>query len=713
MTRNNQGSWRALYTAAADPEALLPRKLVETLSTELGRHGTEGPDELTELQRQAAEWSSAESERFRGVVAAAKDREGEPGVSVLTRRAALHCAPLALSSGAWLQWLSAPGNAEEVVALTILKLYASDIDVGYPRAARGSAYLRLLREMKLSDNAVPVGRLSRDPRIGDGSFYVPAMLLAMSRLPDDLRDEIVGADLCLRAVGLLPPLQALKNHRPTATDWTAVDPAKARNPDQPTGIEQSRCAVEAVLAADGKEERVLAGFRWALAALRRWCDDVLADLDAARDPGYEFAELLRMRAREGAVYHQDFTLGDGRPLAHWLQEAHTDPAPLMAALAASRLVKPGRSDRSPLVNGLVGEGGPMFRVFACQDLAVIRRWIDALPADGHGAGEIPSRPPAPAYLPALAGIPEIGVPPADIRDAYYLLVRRTDTPALRRWARAYVYGWLARARYDIGGGEFPLPERWTQEGLRPWLADMHDRHNEGFEQDDSAVPTREALIDSTVQLAPLTLIDGSWIAGFSDHEHASSEIGYSLFETYWDELGNGEQRLNHPLIYREVLAEMEAEPPPTASREFSRWQRLRDISFELPVYWLAIGRFPQTFMPEVLGLNLAMELSGVGGTYRRAHIALKAHGFSARFVDIHNTIDNVASGHSAWAADAVDTYLTGVPTSQGSAALETAWDRVRVGYRSLNPPSGRRARAAGRRVMRRANRQPMLEGAMR
>nr|WP_238420460.1 iron-containing redox enzyme family protein [Streptomyces taklimakanensis] len=232
---------------------------------------------------------------------------------------------------------------------------------------------------------------------------------------------------------------------------------------------------------------------------------------------------------------------------------------------------------------------------------------------------------------------------------------------------------------------------------------MHDRHNEAFEQGaEQELPSREALVDSTVQLAPLTLIDGAWIQGFTDYEHASSEIGHSLFDTYWDELGNGEARLNHPLIYREVLQEMGVDVPPTASRAFAEWEGFRDASFDLPVYWLSIGRFPQTFMPEVLGLNLAMELSGVGGTYRKARLALKKYGFSTRFVDIHNTVDNVATGHSAWAADAIDTYLSSITASQGAGALDSAWERVRTGYRSLNPPSGFRARQAARRAARSA-----------
>jgi hypothetical protein len=71
-------------------------------------------------------------------------------------------------------------------------------------------------------------------------------------------------------------------------------------------------------------------------------------------------------------------------------------------------------------------------------------------------------------------------------------------------------------------------------------------------------------------------------------------------------------------------------------------------------------------------------------------------------VDIHNTIDNVATGHSAWAADAVDAYLAAVPQLLGPGAQAEAWQRIRTGYRSLNPPGGARARRFERRTLRTA-----------
>ncbi len=98
----------------------------------------------------------------------------------------------------------------------------------------------------------------------------------------------------------------------------------------------------------------------------------------------------------------------------------------------------------------------------------------------------------------------------------------------------------------------------------------------------------------------------------------------------------------------------------------------------------------------------------MGGTYRRARLALKRYGFNTRFVDIHNTIDNVATGHSAWAADAVDILLAGLPEAPGPGSRAETWERVRAGYRSLNPPSDAGARRAARRATRRGRIAPLF-----
>jgi hypothetical protein len=686
---------RTVFARACEPEDTpLPDTLRSAITGELDRAGHDG-DPRCDLSAAAA-WADAERARFTSLFAGA---ELEGCADVLVRRAVLACAPLASTSGAWLQWMSEPGNAEEPVTLRALALFAADVGTGHPSASRGDAYLALMRQVRVAAHARPAARLAHDRRIADPSFYLPALALMMSRRPDAYQGEIIGLDLCLRAVGLLPPLAGVRTRLPDVADWTALDPGRGRGPGRAPALDDAQAVASAFTAAAGTAgtTAIERGFAWTFAALRRWSDEVYRELDAARDPSFEMAELMRSRAREASAYHDRFVMR-GRPLKVWLTEARTDPAPFLAALADSRLVRPGRSGASRLTGELVSENGRMFRVFPDDDLDVINRWIDALPADPAERARLRPAAHQPRSIEfRLASDPagDDGAAPADLREAYTRLLRRTLTPATRRYALRYVEEWLARSRHGMKQAAQSLPAEPPADGLRPWLLDQHDLHNSEFEEgSDDPLPDRAELIDSTLQLAPLTLIDGAWLAGHTDYQLASAERGHFLFEIYWDELGNGEPELNHPLIYRTVLREMGIDLPPTRSPEFAAWPAFRDRSFELPVYWLAIGRFPRTFEPEILGLNLAMELSGVGGSYRRARQALKRHGFSTTFVDVHNTIDNVATGHSAWAADAVDGYLA----QQAPVARTDAWDRIRAGYRSLNPPSGFWARNAARRA---------------
>jgi hypothetical protein len=709
-------SARALYAATADPEAsYTSTEAADALRYELANSTGNGhqdlatpnlvahdvaAEDLTAQEQRAAAWAADERDRVSALF------EATAFDTLFVQQAVLGVAPLALVSGAWLQWLSSPANCHEDVALAALTLYASDMHVSRPGPCRGQAFLALLGQLQLADYAWPAARLVHDRRVPDDSFRLPAILLAMSRRPDEFLPELLGADLCLRNVGLLPALGAVRFPDGVHPDWAALDPSRQIDDELPGGLAQCRWAAElfnrAASAAD--RCRLLTGFRWALGSLQAWSDSLRHQLVRVH-PEQEMAELVRLRAREGAIYHHGFTL-DGRSLGSRMEEAcRADPLPLMDALASSPSVTPGSAERSPLITDLVSETGPMFRVFDEDDLAVIRRWIDSLPTTpARRAAPTPPGPPPPDLRPATLARPNgDGGPPSSVREAYHRLQRRSTSPALSRWATSYVHGWLARSRYRLDADDRQLPRRWTMDGLRPWLLDQHDRHAEQFVTDaDTPAVSRHALVESTVQTAPLVLLDGSLLHGFTDYQQVTTDIGRLLFRTYWDELGDCRPDRNHPRIYRQLLEEMGVDLPPTASWAFASSDRLDDHSFELPVYWLSIGRRPRTFTPEILGLNLAMELSGVGGSYRSARLALQRHGFSTRFVDIHNTIDNVAAGHTAWAADAVDTFIAAIGDTHGHAAQLDAWERVRAGFVSLDPPSRRRHRLAQRRAQRRA-----------
>ncbi|MFT7839702.1 iron-containing redox enzyme family protein [Saccharothrix sp. BKS2] len=727
----SDAEYRTTYLRALDPECPTPRtdelpRLRAALAA-VGEHDGSTPD-LATLVDGARGWAAEEGRRFREVLTG-------PDRDPARARVLNNCAPLALSAGAWLQWLSSAGNAETEPVLRVLALYAQDVGVGYPHADRGSDYRAVLRAHRLLDEA-PGVRLAGSDQVESSGFRFPALLLAMSRLPEEFLPELVGADLHLRAVGLLPPLAGLD------PAWLGVpvgtlDLGGRRHDDPRPALELSLAAAAAVLD-DGGGDRLRLGFRWAGEELRTWCGALLREIELAVHPDYDMWRLIWSRARQAAVYHADFPLA-GRPLAEWFADVDAGPGAFLDALARSTLVRPGRPDRSPLLRGLIGEKGRMFRIFTEDEIAVLRRWIAGLSPDGsapdaagherlHHAQRSWHRPDTPLPNTSPAGTPNPGTPnpgtplpdtrgagapvtgpplpgttlpdtppPAtrrtsagddfgrpSAREAYRTLLSRADSPGVRRFAHDYVTRWLTRSRYGLDRAPRRLPPRWDPEtGLRGWLAAEHDRHAAEHDAGAPRLPTREQLVDSTLQLAPLIMIDGGWLQGFTDHQLASSPAGRFLFQTYWDELGNGVRELNHPVIYRDLLRQMGIDLPPTDSPGFSAFAGFHDESFELPVYWLAVSRFPRTFQPEILGLNLAMELSGVGGSYRDARVGLLHHGFSTQFVDLHNTIDNVSTGHSAWAVDAIDSYLADQPRDDGEV-----WRRVRVGYRSLNPPEG-------------------------
>ncbi|NEE44951.1 iron-containing redox enzyme family protein, partial [Streptomyces sp. SID8455] len=77
-----------------------------------------------------------------------------------------------------------------------------------------------------------------------------------------------------------------------------------------------------------------------------------------------------------------------------------------------------------------------------------------------------TRDPLAAVAGALrTGARSPGRTPSGLREAYHLLMNRTDTPALRSWAMEYVAGWLARSGHGMDRTAMQLPERWGHEGL--------------------------------------------------------------------------------------------------------------------------------------------------------------------------------------------------------------------------------------------------------
>jgi hypothetical protein len=196
--------------------------------------------------------------------------------------------------------------------------------------------------------------------------------------------------------------------------------------------------------------------------------------------------------------------------------------------------------------------------------------------------------------------------------------------------------------------------------------------------------SKNAYLWGIEQFAPTILTDGCWLQHINQlRNYLNHAIGALLFKIYEDETGNGKLEQNHPYIYQQLLNSVNISVPPIDSKEFIDYPGFIDSAFDLPVYLLSISMFPSAFLPELLGLNMAIELSGLGKVYQSLSEELKFWGIDPAIVDVHISIDNVASGHASLAKKAIQLYLDDCAAGLGDEAVETHWRRIHAGYCSL------------------------------
>jgi hypothetical protein len=598
----------------------------------------------------------------------------------LFAKASLESMPLFIGCLHLIHGVCGNWNNEERYAMAALKVHAADVGVGQPGASRIQRYQELLRQYSLADVGEDLLRGVADPRISDGAFNFASTLAVLGHFPESMAAEILGANLYLRHCGLLPSLGFITHDEPSAFNFLDL----RRDPASSTELTVlAEIAVREFLVYSGTpgHDGVRQGYLWA-----RWQTEVMSKallevLERWIDPREAARHLISRRRLDACQYHEKTQLNKV-PMKPLLQG--DDPLTFLDHLAASAFVRPGKPELSPLLTSLIAPWGKMFRIFNRDDIAILHRWIAGLPY-----ADAPLQPAAcqiwnddGMLIGAIRAHNDVPVRAVSFspRQAYPRMLRVELTPAEESYSRHYVKRWLAIATRGVAQERCPLPKQWAPGVLQQWLQGQHETSNQSRGTDEE-LPSREDVVADILSLAPLTMIDGAWLAGFAHPALASTAYGSRLFETLFDELGNGTESLNHPVIYRHLLKAVHGELPTTANPDYANTACFHAENFGLPVFWLSIGRYPQTFCPEILGLNLAMELSGVGGGYRSTHKALVAYGFPTMFVDLHNSIDNISTGHTAWAAASLDAYLGALPRSDHDAM----WERVRTGFVALNP----------------------------
>jgi hypothetical protein len=131
------------------------------------------------------------------------------------------------------------------------------------------------------------------------------------------------------------------------------------------------------------------------------------------------------------------------------------------------------------------------------------------------------------------------------------------------------------------------------------------------------------------------------------------------------------------------MRQLDLDLPPVGDPAFVDHPAFRESAFHLPCLLLAIGYCSQRYWPELIGLNLAIETSGLGEHYRRIIDVLKSLDLNPEIIELHLSIDNLSSGHSRWALESIETLLSDARSLGGESLSEEIWARVRRGYSAL------------------------------
>jgi len=641
-------------SALAGAQAWLSGLLIaaEADSTSQGAPALSGVDARTAILEQAANPAAASAELL-----------------------AFH-APLGLLEGAWLQSaaLAANGHRPDVAALSAAYLALLGQDEA---ASPAFAYRGGLNRQGVSLAKATSWRFAQTPGVGGPALRFASVHLALGLHAARFFPEALGFTLA---------------YGQSASPWRlAALPEPRRSAVLETVDQQAQEALRACPEDTPAWARVWRGY----ALYQRAEADYLHELEHFARRGENLADrvagLFRRKRRFAQGYHAGIALG-GRRLEDWFADPIFDAEGFLAAFAASPYAATEAGQRP--FQRLAAFGGPMFGVFERQELALIEAWLDRA---GQKARPLLA---SEAGRPAAFSLPFIDNPAPALsatrrlnpRELFHRLINqdaRADTLAS---ARRRVEKTLARARRAIDR-KGPPARQFFDYSPQAFACRVAQIHAEEVARHRPFQPPprlrREEYAWGVRQFAPAILVDGCWLQHQGEAASQDSRLHRLLHRIYAEELGEGHADWNHPKIYRDLLDELAIDLPATHTWDFARHPGFIDAAFDLPCHLLAIAQFPRTYFPETLGLNLGIELSGLGAGYLRLAEELRHFGINPLIVTLHLSIDNLAGGHAAMAAEAIELYLDETLAWGGDAARQAAWRRIWSGYLSLDTATTR------------------------
>ena len=617
-------------------------------------------------------------------------------------------APLFFTELAWLPPIFQTVSCQSPLVVDLMGMYGRFNRGGHNRANSRATYQGYLLAVGIEIPDLDTLAFSKQPAVGEEMFDFGAIQLALAQFPRVFFPEILGFTLAYcHSAGLSE--QLLSNSKSHQLPDFIVLRDQRRKLELPT-IKSIILSFLAEYRGQGNAlwQRIQTGF-WSYQLQTDYCvQRINVQLQTVLSPRQAMHKLLQSLLPHAIGHHGNIRLGS-KTIDEWFKEVPFKGDNFLATLLHSPLVDRSKPENSKLLK-LYGFRGPMFGVLDEKGLDIVKNWLrsEVDPSKAHpkknplsplrsrgysyGLKKMPNEPERikgffEGLQPNSAPMDRENYGKLSNKALFYYLINSDLFPEVLTVAKHRA------ARVLFKAGLFSrLPFRhYAHEAFESYIKSLYQKEVARYKPlNRKPKLSREAYAWGIEQFAPTILTDGSWLQGV--HllaAYPTHAIGDLLAKIYADEIGNGIRAQNHPFIYQELLDSLNIALPPIASKEFTLHSGFIAGAFDIPVYFMSIAKFPCAFLPELLGLNMAIELSGLGNLYLRLSQALQYWGINAAIVDIHTSIDNLASGHSAMAMQAIQLYLDGIASCSGQAAVDAHWRRIYTGYCSLQSVSNR------------------------
>ncbi|OQX16370.1 MAG: hypothetical protein BWK73_04015 [Thiothrix lacustris] len=610
-------------------------------------------------------------------------------------------APVALVDGCWLQNISTAATNHTAPVARLFQIYADRIGDGDTAKHYGKQYQELLRSARINLPDANTRLFSLNKELGDDAFTLPVFQLALSLFPRVCLPELLGFtlghlfDTQDRLIRSLP--EELMRHgldgRYCQHYQLTVDVGRdAKLAQEAVELYLEACQDDA--ERQQQWQRIWTGLVVHAQLGERWMQSLHDALlkPTSRTPHQKMVALMHAKVPYARNLHRKRKVG-GQLINDWFAQDPFDAEAFLKVLAASPYINVREPSKSLLLNRSINFGGPMFRIFTDDEQAVMLEWVESLgmaTAADESAQTVDNSVTPVASKPVV--MPLILDDAADLatyakcskRELYYHFVNADLYPDVLPTARKVAQQFFAQARAEMHKRSLPEHLRlfsYSHELFEARIRQIYDMEINAYEPfvAPSTVP-REIMVWFTQQYAPFPMVDGSWVQHIAKAGVSHTEVSARLFRIYSDEVGNADTVKNHPNVYRQLLRDEGIDMPPTDALEFALQPTVKDFTFDLPLLTLSISLFPKAFLPEIIGVNLAIELSGLGKGYMQIIDELKYWKMNPYFFILHLTIDNIASGHTAVAMETVHVYLDQILATQGQAAMQREWERIWVGY---------------------------------